>query len=92
MEEYKYLLDLIDGAHARTVRWLGRIIVALIVCWLATIGAFLWYLNQYDFSSEEVVTEYAQDGQGLNIIGEGNGVSMYGATLPAHGQDKDADG
>lgn len=85
--EDKYVLDLIDGAHARTVKWMGRIILLLIACWLVTVAGFLCYLNQYDFSA--TTTEYAQDGKGLNIIGEGNGVSMYGATLPNHDQNAD---
>lgn len=44
-ENNKYMLDLIDGAHGRTVKWMGRIILVLISCWLITIGAFIWYLN-----------------------------------------------
>ena len=73
--EKKYILDLIDGAHARTVRWMGAIIVALILAWGATIAGFIWYLNQYDFASETTTTEYTQDGEGVNIIGDGNGVT-----------------
>jgi hypothetical protein len=42
--------------------------------WLVTIGGFLLYLNQYDFSSCSV--EWAQDGAGINIISGGD--TAYG--------------
>lgn len=78
-ENNKYMLDLIDGAHGRTVKWMGRIILVLISCWLITIGAFIWYINQFDYYSESV--EYTQDGQGLNIIGDENGVRVNGTEV-----------
>lgn len=55
-----------------------RLWVALLVailCLLASNIAWLWYINQYDFADYE----YEQDGQGVNIIGNGNGVGAYGA-------------
>lgn len=82
-ENNKYMLDLIDGAHGRTVKWMGRIILVLISCWLITIGAFIWYLNQYDYFSED----YTQDGQGVNIIGYGNGVDYDGTEIQGEGQN-----
>ena len=39
--EKKYILDLIDGAHARTVRRLIAVIAALVLCWGLTIAGFL---------------------------------------------------
>lgn len=87
----RYMLDLIDGAHGRTVKWMGRIIVALIVAWLVTIGAFLWYLSLYDYISEETTTttEYSQDSNGINVIAEGTGVSVNGAKVQTDGNDAD---
>lgn len=36
------------------------VILTLMGLWFATIGGFVWYLNQYDFVSYE----YSQDGEG----------------------------
>lgn len=60
-----------EAEIARQERHIKRLWVALIVAIVACVaitGGFLWYLNQYDFAS------YQQDGQGVNIIGDGNGV------------------
>lgn len=42
-----------------------------IVAVLLTVGGFLWYLNQYDFSSEETTT-YTSTGVYSLIDSEGN--------------------
>ena len=55
-----------------------RMFVALLVVlalWAATIAGFIWYLYQYDFESYS----YTQDGEGLNVIGDSNEVTDYGA-------------
>lgn len=50
-------------------------IIAVIVC--GSIAAYLIYEHsQYDYESYEI--ECTQDGQGLNIIGDGNGVNTLG--------------
>lgn len=62
-----------EGALARAERIIKRLWIALIVAIVAIVlcvGGFLLYLNQYDFASYD----YEQDGQGVNIIGDGNGV------------------
>lgn len=41
------------------------------------------YLEQYDFCDYE----YTQDGQGVNIIGDRNGVDFYGTEIPSENQD-----
>ena len=68
-----------EAAMARAERTIKRLFILLIVTvclWFcsifATVGGFLWYINQYDFESYE----YTQDGEGLNIIGDGNGVDF----------------
>lgn len=65
-----------ESDMARQERTIKRLIAALFVVialWFSTIGVFIWYLNQYDFESYE----YTQDGEGLNIIGDRNGVGFY---------------
>lgn len=67
-----------EGEIARQERNIKRLWIALIAAIFAivlVVTTFVWYLNQYDFTS------YEQDGQGVNIIGDGNGVDYDG---PAH--------
>lgn len=58
-----------------------RLIVALFVVialWAATIGGFVWYLNQYEFES------YTQDGTGYNNINTGTqGDVNNGTEIPS---------
>lgn len=64
-----------EAEMARQERHVKRLWIALITAIVACVlivGGFLLYLNQYDFAS------YAQDGQGVNIIGDGNGVDYDG--------------
>lgn len=55
--------------------WIGHIVELIII--IAMAAAFLLYMDQYDFSC--TTSEYTQDGQGVNIIGERNGVLFDGA-------------
>lgn len=69
-----------ESAAARHERITKRLIVALVlavVLIFASNAIWLWAWMQYDYTSDEVVTEYQQDGYGLNIIGEGNR-AIYG--------------
>ena len=62
-----------DAEMARQERHIKRLWIALIaaiVAILLIVGGFLLYLNQYDFAS------YQQDGEGVNIVGDGNGVDF----------------
>lgn len=52
--------------------WIA-LLTAIVACVLIVVG-FLMYLNQYDFVSYD----YAQDGKGVNIIGDWNGVDYDG--------------
>lgn len=49
---------------------------------------WLDYLSEYDFSGE--VYEYSQDGRGLNIMGDNNGVEVSGVI--ADGSETESDG
>jgi len=80
----QYALDIISGSNDRDKERLVKVIIALIIAWALTIGGFLLYLNQYDFTALDV----QQDGQGLNIVGDRNGVrSFYGAVGQSSGED-----
>lgn len=56
----------------------------IVLClWFSTIGGFVWYLNQYDFTS------YSQDGEGYNNINTGEqGDVINGAEIPKESQEK----
>ena len=64
--------------NERLVRRLVSALMAVIVLLVATVGLFVWYLNQYDYASSSI--EYMQDGAGVNIIGNQNGVDYNGTT------------
>lgn len=60
-----------EAQMARNERTIKRLIIALAlvaILWFSTVCLFVWYLNQYDCVS------YDQDGTGVNIIGDSNGV------------------
>lgn len=72
MDDRKVPLYIYEGTTARFERTNKRqLIVILILSILMFLSnlAWLWYINQYDFVSEEIV--YSQDGQGLNNINTG---------------------
>lgn len=68
-ENESFAMQLLKESNKNGKRWFIAFCVVT-TCWLATIGGFLAYLNQYDFSSYSV--EGTQDGNGLNIIGGGD--------------------
>lgn len=67
-----------EGEMVRSERHIKRLWVLLIVMaavWAGTVIGFLHYLSLYDFASYE----YVQDGQGVNIVGDENGVDFNGS-------------
>lgn len=61
IEDESFALSLLREYSKAAHKWF--IISMVILCmWLATIGGFLWFLNQYNFESYEVT----QDGDGYN--------------------------
>lgn len=83
-DNQRYALDIIQGMADRTIKRLWYVVLALILVIALETGVFVWYLSQYDFYdySEEVT----QDGQGLNIIGDRNGVMFDGSALSQDGE------
>lgn len=61
--------------HDKVKVWFFTIIIILIIALVGSNMAWLAAWNSYDFESYE----YTQDGQGVNIIGDGNGVDYNGA-------------
>lgn len=51
-----------------------RLWIALIVVlgfWFATIGIFVYYINQFDYTDSQTIEAW-QDGSGTNIVGGGD--------------------
>lgn len=63
-----------QARHERTIRRLITIIIICIALIFASNAIWLYAWMQYDYSSEDVTT-IQQDGRGVNIIGNENGVS-----------------
>ena len=78
-EQTSFAMELLKGYSSQAKRWFIACMVILVL-WFSTIGAFVWYLNQYDFESYETIIEQdASDGGDTNYIGNDgdiyNGVS-----------------
>lgn len=56
---------------SRIIHALVKVVCGCVVAILLTVGGFLWYLNQYDFSTEETTT-YTSTGVYSLIDSEGN--------------------
>lgn len=65
-------------AERTNKRW-AKVALAELVVILLIVFAFLYVWQLYDYSSEESVYTYQQDGEGVNIIGDRNGVDYNGA-------------
>lgn len=77
LESVPYIV--FEGEIARQERYIRRMwlsLLALLLALVFVVGSFLLYLNQYDFES------YQQDGEGVNIIGDMNGVDYNGTKSP----------
>ena len=78
-----------ESSAARAERHIKRLWIALIVAIVAIFACnavWIWYINQYDFTSYD----YTQDGQGVNIIGDRNGVMQYGAETESENPDEES--
>ena len=78
--DYDYLFELEVARHERTER-------RLIWCWIVTviiaiIAVVIVDNNWRTFISESDITSYSyeQSGEGVNIVGDSNGVDTNGAT------------
>ncbi len=65
ISEKSIAMELLMEIRLQTKRWMIAFFTVVIL-WFATIVGFVWYLNQYDFSSYEV---NSQDGGNANYIG-----------------------
>lgn len=80
-EKSRYFIEATAAALERTIKRLWILLLVLVILLFASNGAWLWYISQYDF--ETYAESYTQDGDGLNIIGDRNGVIFDGADIEA---------
>ena len=85
-----------QARSSHTIKTLVRLMVLMLISLVVTVTAFLIYIHQkdkewLDFLSEYDVEnyDYTQDGKGVNIIGDSNGVDYYGAE--ASGTENDSE-
>lgn len=77
-EEKGLAMEMLGELKVQSKRWMVAFFVVLIL-WAATIGGFVWFINQYEFQS------YTQDGNGYNNINTGtqgdviNGADIQGS-------------
>ena len=81
-----------ESAMARSERHIKRLCILLAIliaiCFISNI-AWLIAWNSYDYSSEEVIIEADQDGEGVNIVGGGN--VDYGAESKNNNPQEETD-
>lgn len=73
-----------EGAMVRNERAIKRLVIALIIAIVLMFGSnalWLYAWLQYDYTSTITTQEYSQDGYGLNIIGNNNGVNDDGTEI-----------
>lgn len=71
-----------ESAMARNERAIRRLVWALVIAILLMFvsnALWLWAWQSYDYTSEDSDVTYQQDGEGVNIIGNRNGVDFDGA-------------
>lgn len=77
-----FVLELLEEIKRQSKRWMIAFFVVLGL-WAATIGGFVWFLNQYEFET------YTQDGSGYNNINTGEqGDVINGAEVPESKEEK----
>lgn len=78
MQEIPYIAY--EAECARHDRIVKRFIAVIVLCVLLIVGCNIAWLiawNQYDY----VDIDYAQDGRGINVIGNDNEAGQYGAEV-----------
>ena len=76
-----------EAEVSRFERHIKRLWIALIIAVVSIVlcnVSWLIYINQYDFEDYE----YTQDGTGVNIIGDSNGVDYYGAEVDSQKENQ----
>lgn len=80
-----------EGEQARSERHIKRLIIALVVTILLLFGSnalWIWYMSGFDIETYD----YTQDGVGVNIIGDRNGVDYDVSAISDKEDDTEEEG
>lgn len=69
-ENESFAMQMLQESTKNAKRWF-IIAITILIMWLATIGAFLVYLNQYCFESETVMVDGTDGGNANYQTGDG---------------------
>lgn len=78
----------VRGAHREHIHWAAHL--AMLIAILLIIGGFIWYLNQYEYVSNETVTVDGADGV-ANYVGKDGNIyngENSGKTIPLSNQEE----
>lgn len=64
--------EALEAKHERTVKRLIIAVILTVILLFASNISWLIYISSYDYVSYE----YSQEGEGLNIVGDSNGVTL----------------
>ena len=73
MNENSFAMELLKDSKKEKTRWFIAFLI-VVALWFSTIGIFVWYLNQYEFTTEyvDVTTNDGNDNQDGNITIDGD--------------------
>jgi len=73
VKEVPYIVyEAAESRHERVVKRLITALITTVILLFTSNIIWLYYWNQWDYMNNEVT--YSQDGQGVNVIGDGNNV------------------
>ena len=93
MEEKNMVVPYIvyEGSQARHERTIKRLVIIIIIAismLFATNAIWIYMWSQYD-TVVDYDYDYSQNGRGINIIGDGNGVDQYGSEIENQNPSED---
>lgn len=85
---YVYDDQIVRAERRDKIHWIAHGVMTLVIVFI--IGIFIWYLNQYDYVSNETVTVDGADGI-ANYIGKDGNIyngEDYGSTYPLASEEE----
>lgn len=75
-------VELINESHSRDKKRSWVLVIVLVLGLIISNALWLYFWNQYEYVDESDITEYHQDGRGINIIGNDNEAGQHGTEIP----------
>jgi uncharacterized paraquat-inducible protein A len=83
------VVELAEARHERQIKRMWIALIVAVALMFFTNMMWVGVFSSYDYSSEEVIIEADQDGEGVNIVGGGN--VDYGAESEDNNPQEEAD-